>query len=55
MNSFYNSIDMNEANGRQAEPKKLSEIHMRLEIWRRELPKELEAKEGGLPHIFVIQ
>ncbi|KAJ6200698.1 pathway-specific nitrogen regulator [Bipolaris maydis] len=54
MNAFYNPIDMDKAKGRQAELKKLSEIHMRLETWRRELPKELEPKEGGLPHMLVM-
>jgi hypothetical protein len=55
MNFFYNPIDMDKAKGKQAELKKLSEIHMRLETWRRELPKELEPKEGGLPHMLVMQ
>ncbi|KAJ4397932.1 Nitrogen assimilation transcription factor nit-4 [Didymella pomorum] len=54
MNFFYNPIDMDKAKGKQAELKKLSEIHMRLETWRRELPKELEPKEGGLPHMLVM-
>ncbi|KAL6161627.1 Nitrogen assimilation transcription factor nit-4 [Exserohilum turcicum] len=54
MNSFYNPIDMDKVKGRQAELKKLSELHMRLETWRRELPKELEPKEGGLPHMLVM-
>ena len=55
MNFFYNPIDMDKAKGKQAELKRLSEIHMRLETWRRELPKELEPKEGGLPHMLVMQ
>ncbi|KAF1839468.1 hypothetical protein BDW02DRAFT_486967 [Decorospora gaudefroyi] len=54
MNSFYNPIDMDKVKGKQAELKKLSELHMRLESWRRELPKELEPKEGGLPHMLVM-
>ncbi|CAO2654804.1 Nn.00g115370.m01.CDS01 [Neocucurbitaria sp. VM-36] len=54
MNSFYNPIDMDKAKGKQTELKKLSEIHVRLETWRRELPKELEPKEGGLPHMLVM-
>ncbi|KAF1927913.1 pathway-specific nitrogen regulator [Didymella exigua CBS 183.55] len=54
MNFFYNPIDMDKAKGKQAELKKLSEIHVRLETWRRELPKELEPKEGGLPHMLVM-
>ncbi|KAF7442573.1 pathway-specific nitrogen regulator [Pyrenophora tritici-repentis] len=54
INSFYNPIDMDKVKGKQGELKKLSEIHMRLETWRRELPKELEPKEGGLPHMLVM-
>ncbi|KAF2708761.1 hypothetical protein K504DRAFT_467991 [Pleomassaria siparia CBS 279.74] len=54
MNSFYNPIDMDKAKGKQAELKKLGEIHQRLETWRRELPKELEPKEGGLPSMLVM-
>ncbi|KAF1939034.1 hypothetical protein EJ02DRAFT_266663 [Clathrospora elynae] len=54
MNSFYNPIDMDKVKGKQAELKKLSEIHMRLETWRRDVPKELEPKEGGLPHMLVM-
>jgi len=55
MNFFYNPTDIGKAKGKQAELKKLSEIHVRLETWRRELPKELEPKEGGLPHMLVMQ
>ncbi|KAL5387086.1 Nitrogen assimilation transcription factor nit-4 [Paraphaeosphaeria sporulosa] len=54
MNYFYNPIDMDKAKGKQTELKKLSEIHQRLETWRRELPKELEPKEGGLPSMLVM-
>lgn len=54
MNFFYNPIDMDKTKGKQAELKKLSEIHQRLETWRRELPKELEPKEGGLPSMLVM-
>ncbi|KAF2199122.1 hypothetical protein GQ43DRAFT_399445 [Delitschia confertaspora ATCC 74209] len=54
MNYFYNPIDMDKAKGKQAELKKLSDIHQRLEKWKRELPKEMEPKEGGLPHILVM-
>ncbi|KAF2451687.1 hypothetical protein P171DRAFT_426166 [Karstenula rhodostoma CBS 690.94] len=54
MNYFYNPIDMDKAKGKQTELKKLSEIHQRLETWTRELPKELEPKEGGLPSMLVM-
>ncbi|KAF2645628.1 pathway-specific nitrogen regulator, partial [Massarina eburnea CBS 473.64] len=54
MNYFYNPIDMDKAKGKQTELKKLSELHQRLETWRRELPRELEPKEGGLPSMLVM-
>jgi hypothetical protein len=46
---------MDKAKGKQSELKKLSEIHQRLEMWKRELPKEFEPKEGGLPNLLVMQ
>ena len=41
--------------GKQAELKKLSDLHTRLEAWRKNLPKEMEAKEGQLPSVLVMQ
>lgn len=55
MQYFYNPSDMTKSKGKQAELKKLSELHTRLESWRRELPKELEPKEGGLSSVLVMQ
>lgn len=55
MTSFYNPIDMDKSKGKQQELKKLSELHQRLEAWRRDLPKELEPREGGLPSMLVMQ
>ncbi|KAF2459190.1 fungal-specific transcription factor domain-containing protein, partial [Lineolata rhizophorae] len=54
MLSFYNPIDYERVKGKQAELKKLSEIYQRLEAWKRELPKELEPREGGLPSMLVM-
>ncbi|USW57300.1 hypothetical protein Slin15195_G106190 [Septoria linicola] len=54
MKYFYNPIDMDKTKGKAAELKKLSDIHTRLEGWRRELPKELEPKEGGLSSVLVM-
>ncbi|KAF2083165.1 hypothetical protein K490DRAFT_76754 [Saccharata proteae CBS 121410] len=54
MTSFYNPIDMDKSKGKQAELKKLSELHQRLEAWRRDLPRELEPREGGLPSMLVM-
>lgn len=53
--AFYNPADVHKPRGKQAELKKLQEIHQRLEAWRRELPKEMEPREGGLPSILVMQ
>lgn len=55
MMAFYNPIDIDKAKGKQQELKKLSDLHQRLETWRRELPKELEPREGGLPAILIMQ
>ena len=55
MNHFYNPIDIDKSKGKQLELKKLSDIHQRLETWRRSLPVELEPKEGGLPSMLVMQ
>ena len=55
MTYFYNPHDADKSKTKQNELKKLSEIHQRLEAWRRDLPKELEPKEGGLPSILVMQ
>jgi len=55
MMAFYNPIDMDKPRTKQAELKRLSELQQRLEAWKRDLPKELEPKEGGLPNMLVMQ
>jgi hypothetical protein len=55
MNFFYNPQEMEKSKGKQAELKKLSEIHTRLEAWRKDLPKEMEPKEGALSNVLVMQ
>ena len=55
MKYFYNPSDMEKTKGKAAELKKLSDIHTRLEAWRRDLPKEFEPKEGGLAAVLVMQ
>ncbi|KAL9089448.1 MAG: hypothetical protein Q9165_005769 [Trypethelium subeluteriae] len=54
MNFFYNPQDMEKSKGKQAEIKKLSEIHTRLEAWRKNLPLEMEPKEGTLSNVLVM-
>ena len=46
---------MDKFKGKQAELKKLSDIHQRLEAWRRKLPPEMEPREGSLPSVLVMQ
>lgn len=52
---FYNPTLLEKPMGRQAELKKLSDLHTRLEAWRKDLPKEMEPKEGQLPNVLVMQ
>ena len=55
MKYFYNPSDMKKTRGKSAELRMLSEIHTQLEAWRKELPKELEPREGGLSSVLVMQ
>lgn len=55
MKHFYDPTDMDRTKGKAAELKKLSDIHTRLEGWRRDLPKEMEPKEGILASVLVMQ
>ena len=52
---FYHPQHLERSVGRAQELKKLGELQTRLEAWRRELPKELEAKEGQLPNVLLMQ
>jgi len=52
---FYHPQHLEKSIGRAQELKKLSELQTRLEAWRRDLPKELEAKEGQLPNVLLMQ
>ena len=53
--TFYLPVKVDKPLGKQAEIKRLSEFHTRLEGWRRQVPKELEPREGQLPHVLVMQ
>lgn len=52
---FYHPQQLERSAGKSAELKKLSELHRRLETWRRVLPKEFEPKEGQLPQVLLMQ
>ncbi|KAK8060389.1 hypothetical protein PG996_010319 [Apiospora saccharicola] len=51
---FYHPSHIGRSSGKSVELKKLSELHRRLEDWRKELPKELEPKEGQLPNAILM-
>ncbi|OLN95754.1 Nitrogen assimilation transcription factor nit-4-like protein 2 [Colletotrichum chlorophyti] len=51
---FYHPNHIGRSSGKSVELKKLSELHRRLEDWRKELPKELEPKDGQLPNVILV-
>ncbi|KAF9874800.1 nitrogen assimilation transcription factor nira [Colletotrichum karsti] len=51
---FYHPNHIGRSSGKSVELKKLSELHRRLEDWRKELPKELEPKEGQTPNVILV-
>ncbi|KAK0637258.1 fungal-specific transcription factor domain-containing protein [Bombardia bombarda] len=51
---FYHPNHIGRSSGKSVELKKLSELHRRLEDWKKELPKEFEAKEGQLPNVILM-
>jgi hypothetical protein len=53
--SFYHPNNLDKPLNKQAELKKLTELHTRLEAWRKSLPKEMEPKEGQLPNVLLMQ
>ena len=52
---FYQPTHLDKPPSKQVELKRLSELHTRLEAWRKNIPKEMEAKEGQLPAVLVLQ
>ena len=52
---FYLPPSAEKPPSKQLELKKLSEVHTRLEAWKKGLPHELEPKEGQLPQVLVMQ
>ncbi|KAG7105652.1 Nitrogen assimilation transcription factor nit-4 like protein [Verticillium longisporum] len=51
---FYHPNHIGRSSGKAVELKKLSELHRRLEDWRKELPRELEPKDGQLPNAILM-
>ena len=53
--SFYHPSQLEKPMSKQAELRKLSELHTRLEAWKNELPQELEPRDGQLPQVLLMQ
>ncbi|KAJ6119707.1 Transcription factor [Penicillium sp. IBT 18751x] len=51
---FYHPSELEKSQQKQSELKKLSDVHTRLEAWKKELPRELEPKDGQLPQVLVM-
>ncbi|KAH7327934.1 fungal-specific transcription factor domain-containing protein [Stachybotrys elegans] len=53
---FYHPAHMRltKSNGKFSELKKLGELHQRLEEWHKDMPKELEPKEGQMPNVILM-
>ncbi|KAI0394007.1 fungal-specific transcription factor domain-containing protein [Xylariaceae sp. FL0594] len=51
---FYHPSHIGRSSGKSVELKKLSELHRRLEEWRRQLPAEFEPKDGQLPNVILM-
>ena len=52
---FYHPTQMDRPVGKSVEMKRLGEIHRRLEVWKYDLPREMEAREGALPNVLLMQ
>ncbi|KAL2023035.1 hypothetical protein VTK56DRAFT_3945 [Thermocarpiscus australiensis] len=51
---FYHPNHLGRTSSKSAELKKLSELHRRLEEWKKELPVEFEPKDGQLPNVILM-
>ncbi|SPQ23579.1 855aaf97-c8d4-4039-9beb-82a4d6245f35 [Thermothielavioides terrestris] len=51
---FYHPNHIGRSSGKNVELKKLSELHRRLEEWKKGLPNEFEPKDGQLPHVILM-
>ncbi|KAF4998348.1 hypothetical protein FGRMN_3228 [Fusarium graminum] len=51
---FYHPSNIGRSSGKAVELKKLSDLHRRLEEWRKELPREFEPKDGQLPNVLLM-
>lgn len=52
---FYHPNHIGRSRSKSAELKQLSEIHRRLEQWRKALPPHFEPTDGQLPNVILMQ
>lgn len=55
LNFFYHPQHLDKSIRKSQELKMLGTLQTRLEAWRKDLPKELEAKDGQLPNVLLMQ
>ena len=55
LNAFYHPTQLDRPASKQTELKKLTELHTRLEAWKKDLPQEMEPKDGQLPQVLLMQ
>ncbi|GAW18221.1 hypothetical protein ANO14919_076950 [Xylariales sp. No.14919] len=51
---FYHPSHIGRSSGKSIELKKLSELHRRLEEWHKQLPAELQPRDGQLPNVILM-
>ncbi|EHY52842.1 hypothetical protein HRR83_007606 [Exophiala dermatitidis] len=54
LTSFYNPQHRDKPLSKQAELKRLTDLHTRLEAWKQALPSEFEPREGQLPQVLLM-
>ncbi|EXJ78757.1 hypothetical protein A1O1_09159 [Capronia coronata CBS 617.96] len=54
LTSFYNPQQRDKPLTKQAELKRLTDLHTRLEAWKQALPAEMEPREGQLPQVLLM-
>jgi hypothetical protein len=55
LNSFYHPQRLEKSVGMSQELMMLANLQTRLEAWQKDLPMELEAKDGQLPNVLLMQ
>lgn len=55
LSSFYHPTQLDKPLSKQTELKKLSDLHTRLEAWKKGLPQEMEPRDGQLPQVLLMQ